>query len=982
MSPAFSIDYDAANKSWLPAQMRVRMMACDANGQYNPCSFSNPEFICEPAGWLAFSPGEQGEIIAAQVSVTDLFINNKSADKFSQPVKVTVKGTPPPSSGSEAKPVSVECTVSIAEPGQNMGFIVSPAEFCKDGEVWLPADGRSSCILTLWVEEVDPATGQIYRAPEEDFEFKVESSFPPETLVSPDLNLGIIKPVSSWKTANPMPELRSSLPGKLFIKAYSRKNQSGNPCGKLDIPIFLFPAKITTHVTYTPPLPARPGQEITARIYFCQEATNSPLANTPVEFSWAGSCAKSPLGHLAAGKTITDDEGIVELVYSAPAELVYQAKKRYYDELVMTVGGEKSRAALDETLIIPVMPMVKFSGSAEKKGLIMDPAQEEIEVLPEQLNGGEIRGNLLLPATVAGEPRKLFGVKKARLSMIYDGHAAGSPPVLTQKSGVWVIKLPELNEAMNLAKLPITPLKLPVEPERKQVLTMLLAEPEEQTIKEYEDEVNNRLQLYSAKFQRELKLYRYQFCSQLARENEENHELAISGIKLVQIAVRGSDMFFRRFKCHENMVKTRFEGLLGSLINILLNTAQASKLLRQAGSKAASGGKAFIEYMVESRFGRWIHKGAIWLGSFASSIGDKAMKHIVPLVKNMGTAVKNFITKIGNSGGSIVKKMGALIDGLVKNVDTMAKALVDKVTVFQKALVESSQHWSELVAWVSKKKTAAGAALDNASTWIASFLEKLQGMFQAITDLVANIFTQIGKLLYSALSGILSWCTKTAQTWLAKALNWLCEHSEPVKQKVEEILKTTMTQTQFAENGIEGCIGAILNQIIGKITNSDVGEEVKTLGLQDIKMQFAVLGKQPNQVVGHVYRAATIQQLPKDWESARRKLIDKIVELNTSYHDYEEVTATIDNTTEIVGMIISLGSLGIALLSMVYSGGASMGMAVQAISFADSAFNIAKAALCDIPQVSVAMYVMVALVIKYDLIITELWLGSNSGATT
>lgn len=983
MGANFAIEYDSASKTWLPTQMRVRMLARDQNGQYNPCNFSNPEFICEPSGWLAFSPAQSGEIISAQVNVTEQFISSKLANKFSQPIKVTVKGIPPASSSEKPEPVSVDCSISVAEPGQNMGFTVSPADFWKDGEVWLPADGKSSCVLTIWVEEVDPATGQVYRAPDEDFDFKLESSFPPETLVSPDLDLGIVKPVSSWQTANSMPELRSSMQGKLMIKAFSKKKPGSGACGKLDIPMNLFPSKVIMKATYTPQLPAQPGQEITVRLLLLQEGRNLPLADTPVEFTWAKSCSSAALGKILSQKALTDSEGYVELSYAPPEELIYQAKKRYYDEICVSFGTDKNKTTLEETLVIPVMPLIKFSGSAEKKGLQMDPEQEPIEILPEQLNGGEIRGNLILPVTAAGEARKLFGVAKARLSLIYDGQDPGRPPVLTIKNGVWTIKLPELDEAMNKAKLPIKPLKLPVEPEKKQVILMIPGNEEEQIIKSYEEELAAKgLELFSTKFQRELKMYRYHFASQLASEDEQNYDLAISGVKLVQIAVRGSDAFFRRFKCHEDMVKSRFEGLLGSLINILLGTAKASALLRTAGTKIASGGKQAIELMVESRFGRWICKGASWLGSFASSIGQKALNHIAPLVRRLGSAAQSFINKIGTAGSKIAARVSSIIDDLIKSVDELATALVNKVDEFQKALADSSAHWNELVEWVQKKKNAVSGAVEEASTWITSLLEKLQGMFQAVIDMVGTLFTRLGKLLYNALSGILAWCTKTAQKWLGKALNWLCEHSEPVKKQVEDIVNKTMSREEFSENGIEGCIGAILNEIVGWVNSWQSTDDIKNLDLQDIKMKFAVLGRQPTQVVGYVYRAATRQQLPKDWESQRSAFTRKVVELNTSYHDYETVTASIDEVTDIVGMLISVGSLGVALLGIAFSGGMALAPAVEAMAVVDSAFNIAKAALCDIPQVSVAMFVMVALVIKYDLIITDIWLGSNSGATT
>jgi len=980
MSTNFNIEYDSAGKKWLPAQLRVRMLARDPSGQYNQCSFGNPEFRCDPPGWLSFSPTQQGDIVSADVFVTEQFISSKSSAKFSQPVNVKVKAAPPAGAGENTHPLTAECTVTIAEPGQNMGFTVSPDDCYRDGEVWLPADGSTTCALTVWVEEIDHATGQIYRSPEEDFDFMVETGFAPDTLFCPDIEAGKIKPASSWRTAAPMNDLRSPMQGKITIKAISKKEPVGRQVGKIDIPMVLFPAKVLMKAVYAPALPAIPGSEVSVQLQLFQQSGSTPVANAEVEFAWHKSCEGSPLGSLAVQTAKTDGDGNVELRYSPPAELIYQSQKRYYDEITINLVNGQKRTPLDETVVIPVMPLVRFSGNAVKKGLKMDTTIEQIDILPDQLKGGEIRGNLILPAVAEGT-RKLFGVEKADLTLMYDGQDPGRPPVKTAKNGAWIIRLPELDEAMKKANLDCKPCRLPVEPEKGQVLLMLLDETEEDIINDYEADLANRLSLYSASFQKEIRIYRLHFCSQLAKEDEENYELAISGVKLVQIAIRGSDAFFKRFKCHEDMVKSRFEGLIGSLINILLSTAKASEMLRKAGGSILGKGQEWLIAIAESRFGRWIARGAAWLGSFATSIGQKAMNQIVPIVNKIGSSLQSFLGRLGNVGNHFVKSISSLIDDMVKLVTKLAGTLGEKISEFHKTLSTSSTHWNELVEWVSKKKQSLGTSMGEASGWVGSFFKSLQGMIQAMLDMVGHLFVKIGQVLFKALSGILSWCGKKAKTLFSWMLEWLCDHSDPVKQKVEEIMKKTMTGEQFTNNGIEKLIDSLLNHLTKKVMEHPVTEEIKDLDLQDIKMKFSVLGQQPNQVVGYVYRAATRQQLPRDWEKERSAFTGRMVELNTSYHRYQGVTATIDEITDIIGLLITVGSLGVALLGIVFTGGTGIAVAVEAMATAEMAFNIAKASLSDLPQVGIAMFIMFALAIKYDMLITDLWLGSRSGAT-
>jgi len=169
-----------------------------------------------------------------------------------------------------------------------------------------------------------------------------------------------------------MPELKEPLRGKLVVKAFSRVKPSERPTGKLEIPFVLCPARVAVDVTFSPELPAQPGQEITARIKLRQEATGDPLANMPVQFVWDKVSQAKPLGSILTEGARTDGEGFVELRYAAPAELSYRPKERYYDEVKLMLGEGKKAVPLEKTVVIPVAPAITLSCLAEKKGLQQD----------------------------------------------------------------------------------------------------------------------------------------------------------------------------------------------------------------------------------------------------------------------------------------------------------------------------------------------------------------------------------------------------------------------------------------------------------------------------------------------------------------------------------------------------------------------------------------------------------------------------------
>jgi hypothetical protein len=211
--------------------------------------------------------------------------------------------------------------------------------------------------------------------------------------------------------------------------------------------------------------------------------------------------------------------------------------------------------------------------------------------------------------------------------------------------------------------------------------------------------------------------------------------------------------------------------------------------------------------------------------------------------------------------------------------------------------------------------------------------------------------------------------------------DWLMEHSETTKKAVEEILDAEFTREGASEYGIEKLIDAGFNELFGMLISCKPAEVSKDAVMRKAGFTLALMGRQPEKVVGYVYKNSVKQYMPADWESERHEFIEKMVDASSRYHDYELTTSTIDEVADILNTIISVGALGIALFGVVFSGGTGIAMAAQAITTIEAAFNLAKAALCDIPQVSLAVILMFILVAKYDLLICDLCF-KNTGTSS
>jgi hypothetical protein len=355
------------------------------------------------------------------------------------------------------------------------------------------------------------------------------------------------------------------------------------------------------------------------------------------------------------------------------------------------------------------------------------------------------------------------------------------------------------------------------------------------------------------------------------------------------------------------------------------------------------------------------------------------------MVRTMRSAILGFISKLGQVGQKFSGYMGSLLDDMVALIDDLALTLMKKVEVFNQMLSNSTDHWDELVEWVSNKKNdlldAAGDVSDKVSSWVKNFINCLKDVAEYVLKLVGTLFEKLGSLLVKGLSMALSWCGKMAVKILEPVYEWVLDHSARARNVVEKIINSDPS-VQADSIGLEACIGAIFNEFVTAIFKTDLVQGSEESILQTVGHKFSIMGRQPNQVVGEVYRRAVKQKVPEDWEAERSEFIEKIVDSSSKYLSYELTTNRIDEIAEIINIIIMVGSLGVALLGIVFTGGTGFVAAAAVVTKIELAFNLAKAVLCDIPQIALASLLMFALVIKYDLLVVELCFGSSSSGST
>ncbi|HOT29731.1 MAG TPA: hypothetical protein PLU72_16260 [Candidatus Ozemobacteraceae bacterium] len=988
----FDIAYDTSSKRWTPARIHICLKALDPTTKtYEPCEIANLGVAGTPENWLSFSMSQQDKVVVADVSVTDEFARAPGEAKFDKPIPVTVQAWTPKDAEGKQQKLEATCAVQVQAPGIAMGWTVRPEECWKDGQIWLPADAKTVATLSVWVEQPDPESGQVYRAPDDAYQFTWQCDLDKGLLVCTDAQKDVLPADSHWQTPKPRGDLKEPVAGTLRVFAWSTAGQKKRPDGELKIPVSIYSPAVKPVVTFSPELPALAGVPVTIALELVEESRGEPVADTAVALAWSGASKGKPVGALTRDTGRTDAKGIVEFTYTPPDELVYKPGMRLFDEMQIVIGDGEARRALDTPVVVPLAPRLAGFITIRKKGICDDKDAVPFEIAPDLLKGPAVEGSVFLPCEMPEEKTVYFPVANASLSFAFGQAGGPGPTVRSGSQGAFKLVLPELEDAFRRAKLEARPVKLPADPEAGDVPMTTLHAEAAAAIADFEarfDGTRINASLFSDGFFTEVRRYRKTFCEQIAKMTEDKYESALAGVGLVAAALEGSSIYFRRFKCHEDLTRDRFENFLKSLINIGLSVASASDNLKKLGGWLLEKGQRIVQWLANTRFGKWLVRGASWFGDLASQFIGPVRNQLMPYLKSLQDKFYALLERLGNLGRRIRTTVGGIIDSLMETVSKLAGELQERISGFQSKLSEAASRWDELKEWAAK---AAKEAAEKIPDWISAFWESLRSVFSTVLEIVGHLLSSLGNLCRTALTSAFAWLCRTGRTLLAPLMEKLAEYGDEVLAKVAKFLEADLKRVasevedwsgSFTGSGIGKIIDTVIGSIIDAVIGSDQAKDNKEVMMDDARMRLNLFGREPTKVVGFVHVMAKHLDAPKDWEARRHRFAMEVGDLSADYGDYEKATATIDEVMDIVNTLVTVGGLAIILVGIVVSGGAASAAAAFLAKLTgniENAFTIIKAAMSDLPQVCVAVVLMVMLVVRYDCLVTQLVIGPPAG---
>ncbi len=993
----FDIAYDTSSKRWTPARIHICLKALDPTTKtYEPCEIANLGVAGTPENWLSFSMSQQDKVVVADVSVTDEFARAPGDAKFDRPIPVTVQAWTPKDAEGKQQKLEAACAVQVQAPGIAMGWTVRPEECWKDGQIWLPADAKTVAALSVWVEQPDPESGQVYRAPDDAYQFTWQCDLEKGLLVCTDAEKDKLPPDSHWQTPKPRGDLKEPVAGTLRVFAWSTSGQKKRPDGELKIPISIYSPAVKPVVTFSPDLPALAGGPVTIALELVEESRGEPVADTAVALAWTGASKGKPVGALTLDTGRTDAKGFVEFTYTPPDELVYKPGMRLFDEMQIVIGEGDSRRVLDELVVVPLAPTVTGFITVKKKGIRDDKDATPFEIAPELLKGPAVEGVVLLPCEMQGEKTLHFPVANASLAFAFGEAGGGGVTVRSGSQGIYKLVLPELDEAFRKAKLEARPVKLPTDPEAGEVPVTALHAEAEAAVADFDsrfegERINEKL--FSGTFFAEVRAYRKTFCEQIAKMTEDKYESALAGVGLVGAALEGSSIYFRRFSCHEDLTRDRFENFLKSLINIGLSVASASDNLKKLGGWLLEKGQRIVQWLANTRFGKWLVRGASWFGDLASQFVGPVRNQLMPYLKTLQDKFYALLDRLGGLGRRIRTTIGGIIDGLMDTVTRLAGELQERISGFQSKLSEAASRWEELKEWAAK---AAKEAADAAPGWISAFWESLKSVFGTVLEIVGTLLSKLGTLCRTALTSAFAWLCRTGRNLLAPLMEKLAGYGDDVLAKVAKFLEADLKRIadevddwngSFTGSGIGKIIDTVIGSIVDAVIGSDQAKDNKEVMMDEARLRLNLFGREPTKVVGFVHMMAKHLDAPKDWEARRHRFALEVGDLSAEYGDYEKATATIDEIMDIVNTLVTVGGLAIILVGIVVTGGTASAAAAflgKLTGNIENAFTIIKAAMSDLPQICVAVVLLVMLVVRYDCLVTQLVIGppAGGGATT
>lgn len=691
---------------------------------------------------------------------------------------------------SGASEVLKPCQISVS--AVRIDWDVEPAEFKRDGKIWIPADGITQCQLILRARRLVPGQGVMDDDTTIEFTHMVQpGSFPapiaPVFGIDREPVQGSREDRTPWRSKLLLPD--ASRPDIIFPADCAIRVRAWSPAGKITrhgfssisvngakrkdqifVPVVFAEPKLKIEVLEPAmPIPAN-ATPVTVKLAVqwedtspgAKEGAGRPAANTGIE--WVSKPGQHPAFDskcsINSGKT--DAEGNISFDYTPP-NLFYFPKGRFHEDFEVFSGQGPKRVKIGEfRLLLAPGLKVKIAALKEKKvGEVLLGIKLEESVLERSATefvkslSGRVQIKAVNPETTQ---QKTFGVAWADLAIEawdgarfvkVDGPKPGEPWQTTTE-GKFTLAMPEVAShytGENRQKGEDIVIDDTLLPDAE------LNDASEAEAKNYETQVVRRcpFEILTADLTAKLKGYRVNFVENLAQQETKVYDVVLAAIRLLRSAANYSQLFHEIYKAQTGRVWDDIKNFAVELVGLLWNMSDISGkvvgLFASLAKSIADGvTKRLIPYLIGKGFNR-----VIGLCRSIVDLMDRLGSWILSQFPAMGRAWESakarflqFLNEWGTTGGwdinAIGRFLGNLIAVIVRGLGTIASMCFYAFMALARGFFESVRNLFVRMSpsAVQRFQEAVQEALSN--VYFVALGTALEKAFDAICSYFAGLF--------------------------------------------------------------------------------------------------------------------------------------------------------------------------------------------------------------------------------------------------
>lgn len=970
----YIIPYDASKQGWGYAVINVRMKKI-LEKDAEVCKFQQPFVYVPNPEYIYYYVQPNNDYYSIYVTVTPNFSKTASVEEYGKPIPLTIEAFTPE---QEPQKIVAFCDVYVEKPKSKMGFSVIPKEYYLDGGIVITADGKTNFTLDIWVEEV--IDGQIYRAPDELFIYRMAHNIP--YLVCTNEKDATIPPQSFWQNTASITG-SEDIHGIIAIDAYDASFNSNTPVGELRIPVTLKPAKISYIAQFSYDLPAIYNKPLEIILRFYNEYDQQPITNAKIECYIKNSKA---LGRIDQITNITNELGEIKVVYNIDSEVIYKIGCRLYDELWFNLLDEKNNSKLEikKPLIIPLVPKILLNLEAKKFGVNSVPVQNPIEINPEDIKGWELECcTCLNDESIIKENKKPIPIQMLEINIKF-ADSQNVIKVITNNLGKFKLTFTEIKEAFSKALIENQNIKFNLSGNNSDIDENTIIFEINDEAKSLLDDYNRHLEValksldkLDENLKNELLKYRYYFVENIARIKAEESEKLIASIKILGIALHGTKAYFIVFNDHESKIKDDFYKFIQTLISFIAECINLTDYLKEISAKILSSALKIIEILKDTKIGIWLSRGTIFLANKLNWIFNEISIKLVDLFEKLWQLIQKAFNTVNSSKHTAISKINAFFDKAL----VLARGYLNKLSasigqVLDAASEFTVEEWKQIKDFVDEKVNPkimkfASCVSEFISNLINSIVHLIETTIKAVCSLVVAIIEKGFEIASQLFNEVMQYFAKYGNEIVNEVYKILERRLTRIQAKLtQEELKTTADSL-----GVNKIIDFIIKDpLIGIFV--DFLKTMNPLSLPENIIKLITQGyRHVNIMLDLVFSAVKACQVPSDYKLKIQEFKENFMSYVLQYSKYLNYTSIADYIFEVVGTIISIVSLLIILLGIIFTKGmiAKYAPAIGLImSNVDKCFIALRMGICDFPVFIIGLYFLILIIIRYDLLVFSL----------